>query len=438
MQPVIIAPVPIVLFENGEVEIHARFRSEFGAPLQDASVGIGTEAGGLASCAVTLDGEEIYATGKLADIQFLDENFILGDEVIVSVRTNELGEWSQTQYKAVSAGDPTVEVVSGFGALNGFPHAISWDYTDFDGYFQCQYELRIKGSNLMGEVVINEYSNQNSLSISGKEIAFASAIGGTVEKLECELKVWSTSGLSASTNFEFEITGEVPAIAPTGVLSDFKLLVNAGKEFFLYAQVDGVTQECGYSENGELLFDLPVKGARYFVVTFNENHLGRADEVLVTGESMRSPHLDFPDNGVKRRITLLLDNESSASLDNSVEYVHYAGRDDPVGYANDATTTMNVSAYLFEPLSLNELLKQFKGREAVYRPAKGGIYRVFVDNLSYTASERYKQISGQVSLSLTRVDGSPYGLFYDSPFFTNAQLYPGADVYPSSQTWTVA
>jgi hypothetical protein len=85
---------------------------------------------------------------------------------------------------------------------------------------------------------------------------------------------------------------------------------------------------------------------------------------------------------------------------------------------------MNVSAYLFEPLSLNELLKQFKGREAVYRPSKGGIYRVFVDNLSYTASERYKQISGQVSFSLTRVDGSPYGLFYESPFFKKRAVIP--------------
>lgn len=437
MQPVIIAPVPIILFEDGEVEIHARFRSEFGAPLQSATVGIGTESGGLVNCTVSVDGEEIYATGNLADIQFIDEDFSLGDEVRIVVRTKELEQWSETEYKAVSAGNPTVEVVSGHGTLNGFPHTIQWDYSDFDGYFQCEYELKIKGSNLMGEVVISEYSNSNSLSISGKEIAFASSIGGTVEKLECELTVWSTSGLSATASFELDITGSVSAVSPSGVLSDFKLLVNAGKEFFLYAQVDGITQECGYSESGELLFDLPVKGARYFVVTFNDDHLGRADEVTVTVESMHSPHLDFPDDGVKRRITLLLDNESSASLDNSVEYVHYAGRDDPVGYANDATTTMNVSAYLFEPLSLNELLKQFKGREAVYRPSKGGIYRVFVDNLSYTASERYKQISGQVSFSLTRVDGSPYGLFYESPFFKNAQLYPGPYTYPGPNTWMV-
>lgn len=438
MQPVIIAPVPIILFEDGEVEIHARFRSEFGAPLQQATVGIGTEAGGLVNCTVSVDGEDIYAVGKLADIQFIDEEFKLGDEVIILVRTSELEEWSETEYKAQSAASPTVEVTSGHGTLSGFPHTISWDYSDYEGYFQCQYELRIKGSNLMGEVIINKYSNQSSLTLTGKELAFASSIGGTVEELQCELEVWSTSGLSATTTFDFDISGSATSVSPTGVLSDFKLLVNAGKEFFLYSQIDGITQECGYSESGELLFDLPVKDARYFVVTFNSNHLGRADEVIVTGEAMRSPHLDFPDDGVKRRITLLLDNESSASLDNSVEYVHYAGREDPVAYANDSTTSMNVSAYLFEPLSLNELLRQFKGREAVYRPSKGGIYRVFVDSLSYTASERYKEISGQVSFSLTRVDGSPYGLFYDSPFFTNAQLYPGSDVYPSSNTWTVA
>jgi hypothetical protein len=69
VQPVIIAPVPIILFEDGEVEIHARFRSEFGAPLQSATVGIGTESGGLVNCTVSVDGEEIYATGNLADIQ---------------------------------------------------------------------------------------------------------------------------------------------------------------------------------------------------------------------------------------------------------------------------------------------------------------------------------------------------------------------------------
>lgn len=437
MQPVIIAPVPIILFQDGKVEIHGRYRSEFGAPMQGVTVGIGTVGSGLANCTVTVDGEDIYAEGNLADLEFIDENFELGDEAVVSIQTNELGEWSETRYQAKTAGEPTVTLASGMGTLSGFPHTIQWDYSDFEGYYQCQYELRISGSNLMGEVTLNEYSNQNSLSINGKEIAFAAEIAGTAQKLQCELEVWSTSGLSTTVDFELSIEGSVSSVSPTGVLSDFKLLVEAGKEFFLYSQVDGVTQECGYSESGELLFDLPVKGARYFVVTFNDDHLGRADEIAISGESMRSPHLDFPDDGIKRRITLLLDNESGADLSNSVEYQFFAGRDEPVGYCNESATTFNVSAHMFEPLTLSELIRQLKGREAVYRPSKGGIHRVFVDNLSYTSNDRSSQIAGQVSLSLTKVDGSPYGLFYESPFFKNKQLYPGPTTFPGPNTFTV-
>lgn len=436
MQPVIVAPVPIILFANGEVEIHARYRSEFGAPMTDAQVGIGTSAG-FANCSVTVEGEEIYAIGKLSDLEFIDETFTVGSEAIIQVRTCELENWSETQYKATTAAEPTVTLASGVGSVSGFPYPLSWSYEDYEGYYQCQYELRITGSNLMGEVVINEYSNASSLTITGKEIAFGAKIGGTNETLHCELEVWSTSGLSTVTEFDLTLSGTVDAATPTGVRQDFKLAVEAGREFFLYALVDGVAQECGYSSDGYLLFDLPIKDARYFAVTLNSARLGRADEVVITGEKMRSPHIDYPDNGVKKRITLLLENESDMDLSNDVEYVHFAGRSEPVGYYTNSETTMSVSAYLLEPMSVSQLLEQLKGREAVYRPSKGGIHRVFVDKVSYTASERSSQISGRVGLSLTKVDGSPYGLFYESPFFTDAQLYPSATTYPSSETWMV-
>ena len=31
---------------------------------------------------------------------------------------------------------------------------------------------------------------------------------------------------------------------------------------------------------------------------------------------------------------------------------------------------------------------------------------------------------------MTVVDGSPYGLLYDSPVYVDRMLYPGPDVYP--------
>lgn len=436
MNPVIMSPVPIILFADGILTVKAAFRSETGAPMQQADIGFQTANTTLACDTKTKDGI-IIGTISLDSVAVGDPNFVVGDKATIIVKTQENDTWSQTGFTAQTATNPKVSLATGGGSLTGFPWTITWNYEDFSGFYQNKWELRIKGSNLFGEVKLSEYSIERQATINGDSIAFASEIGGSAQTLECELEVWSTSGLSTLVPFTWEIAESTTTTTASATLTDGKMSVNCSNDsFFLFVLADGKLDECGYTETGTLLFDLPIKGARYFVVTLDENRIGSATELLPTG-SLMSPRLDYFIDGIKQSIVLVLNNEESFTLTNSVTYENFLGRSNPVSYFDNATENCTVSAYFKKPFNTKKILTSLHGIEAVFRPSRGGIYRVFVDSASF-ANERSFDIAGKLDLSLTVVSGNPYDMFYKSPFFKDAQIYPAEDLFPSETTWTVA
>ena len=194
MQPSIISPVPIIVFDGGQVTITAVYHSEHGAPLEDAQIGVATDNTSVAADA-TVSGETITGIALLQDITQADTTWELGDNLTIIARTKEQGEWSETRYTAKTCGNPTVAITSGGSSIPSFPAEITWSYEDYSGFFQNKFELKLHTS-LMGDVVISEYTSRNSVKLNGDEIAYCAAIEGTEETISAELTVYSTSGLS--------------------------------------------------------------------------------------------------------------------------------------------------------------------------------------------------------------------------------------------------
>lgn len=431
MQPSIISPVPTIVFDSGEVTITAVYHSEYGAPLEDAEIGVRTSTTQVAA-ETTITGETIVGVVSVDDIETQDSDWSLGDDLTVVARTKEQGEWSVTKYTAKTCGNPTVAIATGGSSIPSFPHQINWTYSDYSGFFQNRYELTMHTA-LMGDVVISEYTARHSLEIAGGEIAYAAAIGGTESSISCELTVYSTSGLSKTISFDLSVTGNSTAIDADTSIDDGRLIVDADSAFFLYA-LDDDCDQCAYSESGYLDFLLPVNGVRYFAVSLNSSRIGRADELTVP-DIEPCGYIDYSDNGVLRRLENYLNGSESTSQDVDVDFNYFAGRKNPVAYYRDSSQSLSVGFSVEKGSDIPSLIESLRGVEAVYRSVSGGIYRVIISNVDVDASSG--NTPDELSLDLDVVDGSPYKLFYDSPFFKNAQLYPGENTFPSSTTWTV-
>lgn len=435
MNPVIISPVPIILFADGVLTVKAAYKSSTGAPMQDASVSFTTANTTLACDTETVDGE-IIGTLSLTSVTVGDSAFTVGDTATITVKTKENGTWSQTSFSAKTATNPTVTIATGGGALTAFPWTLTWNYTDYSGFYQNKWELRIDGV-LFTEASFSKYTIDQEATIDGSLLAYAAALGGLEHEFTCELEVWSTSGLSTVVPFTWTVAASELTTTATAKYTDGKMQVECdADDFYLFVLVDDELHECAHSENGFLLFSLPTKGSRYFVVVLDEYRIGCATEIFPTG-TLRSPRLDYAVDGVKQSLVLLLDNEENFDLTNNVTYEYFLGRTRPVAYIENSSETLNVSAYLKEPFDTKKVLNSLSGVEAVYRPSRGGIYRVCIDSAKFTNQRSY-EIAGQLDLSLTAVTGDPYELLYDSPLFEDKQLYPAEDVYPSDSTWMVA
>lgn len=437
MKPSIISPVPVITFANGELVVKAVYHSQYGAPLEDAQIGVRTANSSAAATEVSISGEEFSGVILLSHIQTSDPDWFVGQELTIVARTREQGEWSETRYTAKTCAEPSVVIATGGSSILRFPHQINWTYYDFPGFFQCRYELRLKTS-LMGTVSIGAYTSDLSVTISGKEIAYGAAINGTEESISCELEVWSTSGLSKVIEFELAISASIEKSTATAIIDDGKMAVECNNPFFLYALSDECS-ECAYSESGALMFALPIvppNAVRYFVVVLDENRFGRADEIFPSGwDGVPRSYFDYFDNGATKRLELLLDQSDSALVENDLTICTFAGRKDPVVYSRTSSASRDISCVLMKPVEVDNLLETLRGKEGVYRSSRGDIIRCFVQSVSL--SKRMEPgIAGDLSMSLLKVDGSPYRLFYESPFFIDARLYPSEDTYPSSSTFT--
>lgn len=437
MQPSIISPVPVITFTNGELVVKAIYHSEYGAPLESAQIGVRTANSSAAATNVEIAGEEFTGTVLLSHIQTNDPDWYVGQDLTVVARTREQGVWSETYFTAKTCAEPSVVIATGGSTVYSFPHEINWTYYDYPGYFQCRYELRLK-TNLMGEVSISKYASDLSVTITGKEIAYAAAINGTEEAISCELEVWSTSGLSKVIEFQLQVSASIPQSHASAVVDDGKMIIENADPFFLYALSHGVCSECAYSESGALMFALPLippDSVRYFVVVLDESRFGRADEIFPSGwDGVPRSYFDYFDNGATKRLELLLDQSDSASIENESSSYVFAGRKDPVVYSRTSNASRDVSCVLMKPVEVDNLLETLRGKEGVYRSSRGDIIRCFVQSVSF--SKRTEPgIAGDLSMSLLKVDGSPYRLFYDSPFFTDERLYPGENVFPGPNTF---
>lgn len=432
MQPSIISPVPIITFDNGQVTITAVYHSEYGAPLEDAQIGVATSNTTIAA-ETTILGETITGVALLQDITQADASWELGDDLTIVARTKEQSRWSETRYTAQTCGNPTVTVTSGGTSIPSFPTEITWSYEDYAGFFQNKIELKLHTS-LMGNVVISEYTSRHSISVSGDEIAFAAAIGGTETSISAELTVWSTSGLSNTTDLTLTVQPNSLAFTFDASANDGNMLIEGTSSFFLFCLANNECKQCAYTESGTLDFRLPINNARYFAITLNDKRIGRANEIT-SPIAINCGYLDYDDNGVLSRLDNLLDGEENHSLDNSVEFSHFAGRKNPVAYFRETEKTLTARCALFGR-DLDKLAESLRGKEGVYRSVRDGIFRVAIESFEYDLY-RGRAGGGEISLKMAVVDGDPYAMFYDSPFFIDAQLYPGADTYPSSTTWTV-
>jgi hypothetical protein len=438
VQPSILSPVPVITFIDGVVTIKAAYHSQYGAPLEDAQIGVKTSKSSASAQEVTINGEEFSGTVLLTHIQASDSDFELGDDLTIIARTKEQGEWSETLYTAKTCGEPEVEIASG-SSIPKFPYELNWEYADYDGFFQCRYELRIK-TRLMGSVSIGKYSAEHNATIDGKEIAYAAAISGTEQSLQCELEVWSTSGLSKVISFALSISASLSAGTPTAELEDGKMKIINGSPFFLYALSNNDCVECAYSESGNLIFSLPIippDTVRYFVVVLDSNRFGRADEIFPTGwDGVPRSYFDYYVDGSTRRLELLLDQTDEASIENESNSFNFAGRKDPVVFSRSSTISRSVTCVLRKPVEVDSLLESLRGKEGVYRSSRGDIIRCFVQSVSFTKRNE-PGIAGDLSMSLLKVSGSPYRLFYESPFFKDKRLYPGPNVFPGPNTFMV-
>ena len=162
MQPTLLAPVPVAVFRAGALEIEARYNSGTGAPMEACTVGVRTASVSCAASSVQVDGEAFSGTVRLADIQQLDPGWEVGGRLTLVASTCEAGEWSETRYDAATCGPPEVSLVEGSGIITGFPHIVAWDYGDYPGWWQCRYELSIRGSRLMGDVTLAGYSERRN------------------------------------------------------------------------------------------------------------------------------------------------------------------------------------------------------------------------------------------------------------------------------------
>lgn len=436
MQPSILSPVPVITFIGGELTIVARYHSEYGAPLEDAQVGVYTQNSSVAAD-VTIDGETITGVVKLDHIQTNDSKWSLGDDLTLSVRTKEQSKWSETRTTEKTCGEPVVKIATGGSTLVGFPHEINWTYQDYEGFYQCKYELRLK-TLLMGTVRITKYASEYSVTIDGSEIAYACAIGGTEQNLPCELEVWSTSGLSKVSTFNLAIDADIPQAKASAQIKDGTMVVESANPFFLYVLSGNTFEQCAYASGTALTFSLPIvppQSVRYFVVTLNEDRFGRADEIKPSGfDGVPRSYFDYYVDGIPQRIELLLDQTDDASVDSDIVSYTFAGRKDPVVYKRTSSASRSVSCVLLKPLDVDALLESLRGTEGVYRSSRGDIIHCFVESVSL--SKRTEPgVAGDLDMSLQKVDGSPYRYFYQSPFFSDERLYPGDDVYPGTDTW---
>lgn len=433
MQPSIISPVPIITFDNGEMTVTAVYHSEYGAPIEDAQIGVATETTSVAAD-TEISGETITGVVLLEDITQADESWSIGDDLTVIARTKEQNEWSEARYTSKTCGNPTVAIASGGTSIPSFPAEITWSYDDYDGFFQNKFELTLH-TNLMGDVVISEYTSSHSIRLNGEEIAYGAAIGGTEQSVSAELVVYSTSGLSKTINFDLSLQPNSVAVSANGTISEGRMLIECEKAFFLFALRNGKCEQCAYTESGTLDFMLPINNVDYFAVTLNESRIGRADTIEVTG-LLSGGFLDYVVDGIRKRIKHLYDVKEDLSGSTTVSLSYFAGRLNPVAYFRESNEKLSVGCLIEAPCDVSSLISSLRGVEGVYRSAKDGIYRVVVESASNSLHES-PEIAGTLSMSLDVVDGSPYELFYESPFFEDGQLYPGSNTYPSSDTWTV-
>lgn len=432
MQPSIISPVPTITFDSGEVTITAVFHSEYGAPMEDAEIGVRTPTTQVLA-ETTIIGETIIGVASVEDIEAQDSTWSLGEDLTIVAKTKEQGEWSETRYTAKTCGNPTVAIATGGSTIPSFPHQINWTYSDYDGFFQNRYELTMHTA-LMGDVVISEYSASHTVEISGDEIAYAAAINGTESTIQCSLTVYSTSGLSKTMEFSLSVTANSSAASVEASLTNGNLAIDSYKAFFLYALYADSCDQCAYSESGYLDFLLPVSGVRYFAVSLNSSRIGRADEITI-GTFEPCGYIDYSDNGVLRRLENYLNGSESMKQSIDYEICHFAGRINPVSYYRNSTQSFSVGFSLEKDVNIPSLLETLRGIEAVYRSVNGGIYRVFISDVDSDTTSG--NCPNEISLTLEVIDGSPYKMFYDSPFFKNAQLYPGENTFPSPTTWMV-
>lgn len=436
MQPSIISPVPIITFDDDSCRITAVYHSQYGAPLEDAQVGVITPNTTIAATSTTVSGETFTGIVSLQDITTADSTWSLGDDLTILARTKEQDEWSETRYTAKTCGNPTVTIVSGGTSIPSFPAEITWSYDDYDGFFQNKFELTLHTS-LMGDVVIAEYTSRHSVRLNGEEIAYGAAIGGTEQSVNAELVVYSTSGLSKTIDLTLVLTPNTTSIVTSASLNEGRLVVDAEENpFFLYVLYGGKCEQCAYTESGYLDFLLPISGARYFAITLNDSRIGHGNELDVDID-LNAGYLDYSDNGVLKRLDNMLNPSEDHSLSNDVTYTYFAGRTNPVVYFRESEKTLSAAFEVFDA-DIYSIVESLRNIEGVYRSAKSGsIHRVAIDSVDVTVLTGRANVY-ELDLGMTVIDGSPYKLFYDSPFFQNAQLYPGEDTYPSSTTWTVA
>lgn len=427
MQPTIISPVPTLLFSGGSVVVVARYNSGSGAPMQKCEIGVFTGRSSVA-CPTTVDGENFTGTAIVRDIEQADENWSVGCDLTVIARTMEGGKWSETRFTAKTCGDPGVVLTSGNTSLAAFPHAITWDYADVDGFWQCGWVLRISGSRILGDVELKSYTNDQKALINGAEIAYAADFGGTLESLDCTLEVLSTSGAVRKMHFTLPVSGDPVEPVISSFPDDGRLLIESSAPFQLYALGD-FSGRAAYSYSGQLLFDLPDSKTRLVAVTLDGARIGRGDELSFSGDFCG--YLDYTINGRKRRFDVGWDGGESSAFSSSVELVHFAGRKYPVAYTRDASGSFSVSCAVESNDDAVSIARSLDGVEAVFRPQWGGLHRVVIDKASSSIGDSYQSIS----ISCNVVDGSPYSLLYDDPFFEDILLYPGANTFPGKNTY---
>lgn len=429
MQPTILSPVPFILFSGGSVYIVARYNSGTGAPMQKCEIGVATGKVSLA-CSVVVDGETFSGSAAIADIVQADTTWSVGHDLTIIARTMEAGKWSETHFSARTCGDPSVSLTSGYTTLSAFPHAVTWDYSDVEGFWQCGWVLRITGSRIMGDVELRSYTNSHEALINGSEIAYAADLDGTVDSLHCSLDVLSTSGAVKTLQFDLVVSGNPKKPAITNRPDGGRLLVESSLPFQLFALGDN-PQRAAYSDSGQLLFSLPDSSTRLVAVTLDEARIGRGDELYFSGEFCG--YLDYVLDGGKRRLDVSWDGGESSSFSSSSDLVHFAGRKYPVAYMRDSVGTFNISCSVDDADDAVLIAKSIEGVEAVYRPQCGGLYRVVIDKASSSIGDTDGFQS--VAISCNVVDGSPYSLLYDDPFFEDIMLYPGVSVYPGKDTY---